>query len=698
MKLSEVKPYYESSNDLQEHFFSVQDQGMIFDILRSKMYSNPILAICREISCNARDAHREVGKENTPIQIHLPTALEPYYTIKDFGPGISPDRMINIFIKYTASTKRNDNVQTGGFGLGAKTPFAYSDQFTVTTFHDGTKYSYACSIDETKVGKLILLDSRPTDEPNGTEISIPVKPVDFSVFRQYTEQSCRHWNVKPVILGDILKWAEFNPVIKGDDWIIIGTTNYHCVPRLVIDGIEYPLDTSSLRKYADASLIDSIRGDLILYFNVGELTLSANREQIFLDKSTQEKISKRLERISKDIKKLTEEKIAKFSNLWEANVFYRKELAFAFNSLTFLGKLYWKTCELNSNGYVNLSCPMFSFSRGKYSRKHGNDPNKITRSAIKTIYFDTATELYINDLTIKEPTPRHLKKAFEDNPALKNIIVICPNDKYPLDVLNKTYHLDEMQYKKLSSIVKTSGRNYTASLSRLLVFKYEGAGIFKQVSYSSIEEDKNDKVLCLLSRYDNYSNRTAILQSKSNKNIILNSYIIKSLLSKSKDISLYGIDADTDIKRIEKDFEDFQRFEDFIEETIFNDKSINYVEIKYAENFRPKIDHKFINIYKQVLPLINDPNSLFLKFVNLQQKIDCLSLNDKGLLDIYEAMHGSISSADVTKLIQDNPELDYEKMNKLFNDKYEFFKALNSYYMDPFVKEIANYVNMVDKN
>src|SRR5271157_1549221 len=112
MKLNEAKPFFESSGQMQEHFFSIKDQGMIFEILRSKMYSNPILAICREITSNARDAHREVGKPELPIQIHLPVGLEPEYRVKDFGPGISPDRMVNIFIQYTASTKRDDRKST----------------------------------------------------------------------------------------------------------------------------------------------------------------------------------------------------------------------------------------------------------------------------------------------------------------------------------------------------------------------------------------------------------------------------------------------------------------------------------------------------------------------------------------------------------------------------------------------------------
>ena len=295
MKLNEAKPFFESSGQMQEHFFSIKDQGMIFEILRSKMYSNPILAICREITSNARDAHREVGKPELPIQIHLPVGLEPEYRVKDFGPGISPDRMVNIFIQYTASTKRDDNTQTGGFGLGAKTPFSYSDQFTVTTVVDGTKYNYVCSIDSTRVGKLVLLNSQPSKEPNSTEISIRVNPVDFTFFRQWTEQACRHWKVKPQIVGGTIDWIKYTPIIEGDNWAIASDNNnsyYNKTAKLVIDGIEYPLELDALRKYADPKLIDSARGTFIMYFGVGELTLSANREQIYLDKPTQDKISR----------------------------------------------------------------------------------------------------------------------------------------------------------------------------------------------------------------------------------------------------------------------------------------------------------------------------------------------------------------------------------------------------------------------
>ena len=111
MKMNVHTPSVEVSEGLQEKIFGIGDPSIIFDVLRSKLYSNPILAICREISCNARDAHREMGKSDLPIQIYLPNNLEPYYKIKDWGPGLSPDRINSIYTKYGSSTKREDNLQ-----------------------------------------------------------------------------------------------------------------------------------------------------------------------------------------------------------------------------------------------------------------------------------------------------------------------------------------------------------------------------------------------------------------------------------------------------------------------------------------------------------------------------------------------------------------------------------------------------------
>lgn len=695
MKLNEAKPFFESSGQMQEHFFSIKDQGMIFEILRSKMYSNPILAICREITSNARDAHREIGKPDLPIQIHLPTGLEPEYRVKDFGPGISQDRMVNIFIQYTASTKRDDNTQTGGFGLGAKTPFSYSDQFTVTTVVDGIKYSYVCSIDSTRVGKLSLLDSRPTNESNSTEISIRVNPIDFTFFRQWTEQACRHWNVKPQIIGGTIDWIKYTPIIEGDNWAIASDNSnsyYNKTAKLVIDGIEYPLELEALRKYADPKLIDSARGTFIMYFGVGELTLSANREQIYLDKPTQDKIKATLDKITAEIKKKVDDKIDAFPDLWQANVYYRKELTNAFQNLNFLGKLSWKTHTLHT-GYIELDCGVYTFQRGKYSRKHGQDPDKLTRSIGENLEFTETTELYLNDLPIREPTPKHVKKAFELNPALKHIQVVNPNDKMTIDDLNKKIHLDEMAPKKLSSITKATGRAYTPPASRLLVFKFDNvAGAFRQVSYDSMEEDMSSKVLCLLSR-DTYPNSR---QANLSNGKLLGINAMRSLLERNPKISFYGVDKDTDKVRVEEEFSDFEELADFIDEKVLNNKTINYVEIKFSQAHY-HVDERMLKHFDKLEPLITDKASPFLTRLELHKKIKKLSGNDKGLLEVYEEVKGDITDTVLEDFVKQNPEWDIEKINDNYDTRYPLLGAINTYNFSNILEHVAHYVNMVDK-
>lgn len=696
MELNEVIPYLETSGELEEQFFGVENQGALFDILRKKMYSNPILAICREISCNARDAHREVGTPEVPIHIHLPNNLEPYYKVKDFGPGISPDRMSNVFIKYTASTKRNDNLQTGGFGLGAKTPFSYSDTFSIVTVVNGIKYNYNCFIDETKVGKLMLASESPTNEPNGTEIIIPVLHKNFNEFKTETERACRHWEVKPIIKGDEIFWSKHEAIIEGQNWLMVKSNGYYDKGiKLIIDFIEYPLDMNALRSYADGALIDSARGNLVLYFGVGQLSLSASREQVYLDDKTQKLICGRLEEIQKDITQRVQDRIDSFENLWQANIYYRHDLLKSFSSLSFLGTLTWKGIELGDR-YCYTNCPTFCFVKGKYSRKHGTDPNKLSRSACQHLGFEETAALYINDLPIREPTPRHVKKAFDDDPKLKTLYVVCPTDKVTLDILNKSINLDQMAPKFLSSITKATARAYTPAASRLIVFKFdERACAFRQVSYPSLDEDPNEKVLCKLTK-ESYpsNNRQVILSSKQ----ILSFNSLKAVMGKFPNISFYGVDSATPADRIEEDFSDFWDVEDFIKGKILSSKNIDFVGIKFAQENHHYMDGRLARNFPELKNLIKNPNSVFIKAIELQLKLKKQSQQENGLLDIYESVHGPITDSILEDYLKAHPDYNAKALDEEFSKKYPLLEHVNTYNYHQIVQALADYINLVDKN
>jgi hypothetical protein len=268
------------------------DQGIIFEFLRSKIYKRPIDAICREIMSNSRDANREVGKADVPITVGIieggslidGSSISIYF--KDQGPGISPDRMGNVFCKYAASTKRDTNFQTGGFGLGAKTPFSYTDVFSVETVVDGIKYIYTAYIDESKRGIIILQSQDQVLEPNGTAIVVPLLNKNDRI---KFEVACRYysmfWSVDPIFENFQTNKVEYSiqqhDTVDGVTFSVLESTD-STLPKgniLIIDGVPYEIDVEQIgygsidRKIADKFI-------LALHFENGDLDVAISREAL----------------------------------------------------------------------------------------------------------------------------------------------------------------------------------------------------------------------------------------------------------------------------------------------------------------------------------------------------------------------------------------------------------------------------------
>ena len=83
----------------------------------TNLYANAPLAVLREYATNARDSHVAAGSDR-PIEVDLPTDLNPSLVIRDFGVGLSEQEIIDVYARYGASTKRDTDDQVGAFGLG----------------------------------------------------------------------------------------------------------------------------------------------------------------------------------------------------------------------------------------------------------------------------------------------------------------------------------------------------------------------------------------------------------------------------------------------------------------------------------------------------------------------------------------------------------------------------------------------------
>src|SRR5271166_5684520 len=89
--------------------FRIKVNEQSFKLLYRDLYPDRNLAIIRELSTNAADSHIAAGKANLPFEVHLPNSLEPYFYVKDFGTGMSPKQIDDIYIECFNSNKTESN-------------------------------------------------------------------------------------------------------------------------------------------------------------------------------------------------------------------------------------------------------------------------------------------------------------------------------------------------------------------------------------------------------------------------------------------------------------------------------------------------------------------------------------------------------------------------------------------------------------
>ncbi|HBY66588.1 MAG TPA: hypothetical protein DEG69_01720, partial [Flavobacteriaceae bacterium] len=237
------------SDDFQSYTFGIKESGLshIFNVLRNQLYSDKVLAVIREYSCNAVDAHTEIGKKSTPIKVTLPNALSLEFKVRDFGRGLTEKEIGEIYAMYGESTKRGTNEQIGQLGLGCKSAFAYGDNFVINSYTQGTKTSYNAFIDPSEVGRISKLSQEPTEESNGIEIVIAVKRDDCDEFYRKAVDLFAYFEVKPEVEGiDSDKFKEDSD--KGG--ILVQGDNWKCFRKgesvAVMGNIAYPLDNYAL--------------------------------------------------------------------------------------------------------------------------------------------------------------------------------------------------------------------------------------------------------------------------------------------------------------------------------------------------------------------------------------------------------------------------------------------------------------------
>lgn len=309
------------SDDFEESSFRIQAGAKAFDILSNNLYSNKIRAIIRELSCNAYDAHVDAGKEDTPFVIHLPTSLDRNFRIRDFGTGISPEDIKEVYTVYFASTKTSSNKFVGALGLGSKTPFSYADSFSVTSFYKGTKYIYSAFKNEHGEPAIAKLGEEKTDEPNGMEIQLAVNEKDFSSFVREAENVFRWFKSLPVFEGVSLHVRNIpKKDVSGTGWYISST---HSGPTAVMGNVAYHINGESLKDKVNDELIRLLTIlKPVLEFPIGAVIPKSDRENLSYENRTILSIEKRMKDLQDCFDEKLEESISKCTTRWDAALKY----------------------------------------------------------------------------------------------------------------------------------------------------------------------------------------------------------------------------------------------------------------------------------------------------------------------------------------------------------------------------------------
>lgn len=290
---------------------NTENLPLLFQMLRTNLYSDLYGSIIREVVSNVQDAHTEAGKKDAIGEIEWVNenrllGVDCQLIIRDFGIGLSPERMETVYGNYLSSTKRGDNDSIGGFGLGSKVPFAYTDSFFVETVSDKIKYRYLCYIDETQLGAISLLGKESVERCNGTEIIIPIKnPADKSKFQEAIIEQLSYFTH--------IKYINFNPphnaVVYEDEYCVILEDPPHTETHIVLGKVAYKIDFAGLGLSFHGMGHNNSR--VGVKFAIGELQPTLSREGLFWSEASKKLVIERIGKASDSIRKKIELEVGK---------------------------------------------------------------------------------------------------------------------------------------------------------------------------------------------------------------------------------------------------------------------------------------------------------------------------------------------------------------------------------------------------
>ena len=469
-------------HELQTQNFSINASAKAFKILSSNIYTNKIRAIIRELSTNAVDAHIDAGTVDKKFDVTLPTIIDPVFTIRDYGTGLSESDITSLYTTYFGSTKSNNNNVIGEMGLGSKSPLSYTTTFTVTSFYDGLRSVYTVLMDG-DVPTITKLYSEPSNEHPGLLIEVPAASndiADWNTEAQYVYSTFKGVMPNPVNfeLGDPIDTFEgYNfglidgKVLNPNQtylgiWFIMGNILYP------LDGVIHSRHNKDLTWPVNISDFSSKPSySTVIRVPIGTLDVDPGREGLSYDKLTLENIDKAIRQTLGEINQYIDNEIGKLKTRREIYNFYSGN-GFDY---TFLTK---RTVKYNKDGVEVeqlLSDLVAEANYSKYKELSGNTRGELLMPSGRGVinpHFENKDIKSIYSLT---PVQRGNCARLTNN-------IIFP--KKAIFILSDT----QRHFRTISKIIKAY-KNYYLHQNNLTVLPKEfGSIVYMNIATANTKE------------------------------------------------------------------------------------------------------------------------------------------------------------------------------------------------------------------
>ena len=697
--------------------FRIRNSAKAFNILSSGLYANKVRAIIRELSCNAVDSHTAAGKADVPFDVHLPNALEPWFAIRDYGTGLNHDQVTNIYTTYFESTKTDSNEFIGALGLGSKSPFSYTDNFTVTAIKDGVKGIYSAFINDQGVPSIARMAEEKTDEPAGVEVKFSVNDrYDYDKFRQEARNVYTYFSLRPVISGNAD--FKFDDIVYDSKDIIPGVhqsnRGHHGSRSIAVMGnIAYPIDIPQAEK-ALGDLHRFLSCGLEMHFDIGELDFQASREGLSYIPETVAAIKRKLEAVNAVLgTKLAAEADA-ITNLWDRAIFLAKRkdnylwanavTAYAtatklptFDPSRYGGLMMFKPTVEDLANKFNIQIRGFNYS--KHSKSYNNLKHDSQYSDTRndkghydvTYYWGIGvsdeTYFVINDTKVGavERAKHHWKMT---QPVQRAHV-------YVLDAVDKT---KEMQVEEFFKAICSPREERIAKASTLLK-KERAAGLGKNVSILKLERRNNggyhrerEMVWRDAGKADSFDKNETYYYMPLSGFQMLSSKGYTDGKTFHEDITalpglftgeVYGVrKGDLDWVKTQKNW---INIETHIEQML-NGKDVEKITMSLVKG---QLDRNDILAFSNhnILPQI-DSQSPYAKFINLFKGVDKFSGSSYNVSNLFSKFAPKANFSPATLVLK------YQSMLDEVNRRYPLLVKLNTYRTD--AGDIAEYINLID--